>query len=236
MSERSRVALAPGWLLHRYAYRETSVIAEVLTRDYGRIGLVARGARAPGRRAVPVLGPFAPMLFSFRQGAELASLDKAESAGSGYRLMGEAFLAGCYVNELLLRLLPRGDAAPEVYTLYENTLQGLVDDTARSVRHFEGRVLSLLGYLPSLTRDASGRTLEPGGFYRYDKDLGLVAARQGESTEMLLAIAHEAYADERVLKAAARLFRAVIGAHLHGRPLRSLDVARAISVRGKEVS
>jgi len=235
MSDRTRVALAPGWLLHRYPYRETSVIAEVLTRDYGRIGLVARGARAPGRRAGPVLGPFAPMLFSFRQGAELASLDKAESVGTGYRLTGEAFLAGCYVNELLLRLLPRGDAAPEIYTLYEDTLRGLANDTPCSVRHFEGRVLSLLGYLPSLTRDASGRALEPGCFYRYDKDHGLVAARQGESTEILLAIAREAYADENVLTAAARLFRSVIGAHLHGRPLRSLDVARAIGARGKGI-
>lgn len=235
MSDRTRVALAPGWLLHRYAYRETSVIAEVLTRDYGRIGLVARGARAPGRRSGPALGPFSPMLFSFRQGSELASLDKAESAGTGYRLTGEAFLAGCYVNELLLRLLPRGDAAPEIYTLYEETLRGLADDTARSVRRFEGRVLTLLGYLPSLTRDTSGRALEPGCFYRYDKDLGLVAARQGESTEILLAIAREAYAEESVLKAAARLFRSVIGAHLHGRPLRSLDVARAIGARGKGV-
>lgn len=236
MTDRTRVALAPGWLLHRYPYRETSIIAEAFTRDYGRIGLVARGARISGRRSGPVIGPFAPLLFSFRQGGELASLDKTESAGAGYRLTGEAFLAGCYVNELLLRLLPRGDAAPEIYTLYEETLQGLEGDTARSVRRFEGRVLSLLGYLPSLTRDASGRGLEPGRLYRYDKDLGLVAARQGESTEVLLAISHEEYTDENVLKAAARLFRAIVAAHLHGRPLRSLDVARAISVRGKEVS
>jgi DNA repair protein RecO (recombination protein O) len=236
MSDRTRVALAPGWLLHRYPYRETSVIAEVFTRDHGRIGLVARGARAPGRRSGPAIGPFVPMLFSFRQGGELASLDKAESAGDGYRLTGEAFLAGCYVNELLLRLLPRGDAAPDIYALYEDTLRGLGGDTARSVRHFEGRVLSLLGYLPSLTRDASGNALEAGRFYRYDKDLGLVPAQQGESTEMLLAIAHEDYADAHVLKAAARLFRAIVAAHLHGRPLRSLDVARAIAGRGTGVS
>lgn len=232
MSDRARVALAPGWLLHRYPYRETSIIAEVFTRDHGRIGLVARGARTPGRRSGPAIGPFAPMLFSFRQGGELASLDRAESAGTGYRLTGEAFLAGCYVNELLLRLLPRGDAVPDIYTLYEDTLRGLGDKTAYSVRRFEGRLLSLLGYLPSLTQDAAGKVLEPGRFYRYDKDLGLVPARQGESTEMLLSISREDYADERVLKAAARLFRAIIAEHLHGRPLRSLDVARAIGGRG----
>ncbi len=236
MSDRTRVSLAPGWLLHRYPYRETSIIAEVFTRDYGRIGLVARGARSPGRRSGPVIGPFAPLLFSFRQGGDLASLDKAESAGAGYRLTGEAFLAGCYVNELLLRLLPRGDAAPEIYTLYEDTLQGLEGDTAHSVRRFEGRVLSRLGYLPSLTRDASGKVLEPGRFYRYDKDLGLVAARQGESTEVLLAISQEEYRDDNVLKAAARLFRAIVAAHLHGRPLRSLDVARSVASKGTGVS
>ena len=236
MSDRTRVALAPGWLLHRYPYRETSIIAEVFTRDYGRIGLVARGARTSGRRSGPVIGPFAPLLFSFRHGGELANLDKAESAGDGYRLTGEAFLAGCYINELLLRLLPRGDAAPEIYALYEETLQGVEGETARSVRRFEGRLLSLLGYLPSLTRDAAGRPLEPGRLYGYDKDLGLIGARQGESTEVLLAIAQEEYGDEGVLKAAARLFRAIVAAHLHGRPLRSLDVARAIAIKGTGVS
>jgi len=236
MTDRTRIALAPGWLLHRYPYRETSLIAEVLTREYGRIGLVARGARAPRRKAATVLAPFTPLLLSFRQGGELANLDKVEAAGAGHVFHGERFLAACYVNELLLRLLPRGDALPEVYALYEETLRCLRESTAQAVRRFEGRLIRLLGVLPSLRRDVNGELLRAEQTYRYDPEQGLVPAARGETGALLLAIAEERYEDERVLKVAAGLFRGIITSHLHGRPLRSLDVARDMTTRGVGVS
>ncbi|MGH8127519.1 MAG: DNA repair protein RecO [Gammaproteobacteria bacterium] len=236
MNDRTRIVLAPGWLLHRYPYRETSLIAEVLTREHGRIGLVARGARAPRRTASTVLAPFTPLLLSFRQGGELANLDKVEAAGQGHTFRGDRFLAACYVNELLLRLLPRGDAMPEVYALYEDTLLRLEDHTAQAVRRFEGRLMRLLGVLPSLTRDVDGLPLKSERCYRYDHERGLVPAEQGETGALLLAIADERYDDERALKVAAGLFRGIITAHLHGRPLRSLDVARAMTTRGVGVA
>lgn len=237
MNDRTRIALAPGWLLHRYPYRETSLIAEVLTREHGRIGLVARGARAPRRTAGTVLAPFTPLLLSFRQGGELANLDKAEAAGPGHTFRGERFLAACYVNELLLRLLPRGDAMPDVYALYEDTLVRLRDDrTAQVVRRFEGRLMRLLGVLPSLTHDVEGVPLNESRCYRYEHERGLVPAEQGETGALLLTIAGEHYDDERALKVAAGLFRGIITAHLHGRPLRSLEVARAMTTRGVGVA
>lgn len=227
--------LTPGWLLHRYPYRETSLIAEVLTREYGRIGLVARGARTPRRAAPTVLAPFTPLLLSFRQGGDLANLHKAETAGAGRLFSGDRFLAACYVNELLLRLLPRGDALPEVYDLYGDTLVRLDGAPAPAVRRFEGRLLRLLGVLPSLAHDAKGAPLDTGRVYRYDHEQGLVPAERGESGELLLAIAEERYGDERALKAAAGLFRGIIASHLHGRPLRSLDVAREMAASGARV-
>lgn len=236
MTDRTRVALAPGWLLHRYPYRETSMIAEVFTREHGRIGMVARGARAPGRRGAAPIGPFAPMLFTFRQGGELASLHKAESAGPGYRFTGASFLAGCYLNELILRMLARGDAMPDVYALYEEALASLQSDTMRTVRLFEGRLLRLLGYLPALDTDVTGAALQPASIYRYDNERGLVPARDGDRGAVLLAISREDYVDDQVLKAAARLFRGVMTAHLNGRSLRSLDVARSIAMHGTGAS
>lgn len=231
MSDRVRVSLAPGWLLHRYPYRETSLILEVFTRDHGRLGLVARGARAPRRGASGVM-PFTPLLLSFRHGGELGNLERSEPAGPGHALTGRAFLAASYVNELILRLLARGDAVPEVYALYEQTLALVPRDTAVAVRRFEGRLLRLLGYLPSLTHDAAGVVLDAGGTYRYDSERGLVRARDGVRGDMLLAMAREDFTDAGTLQAAAGLFRGIIGEHLHGRPLRSLDVARAVGARG----
>ena len=38
-----RVDQQPAFVLHTYPWRETSLIVEFFTRDYGRIPLVARG-------------------------------------------------------------------------------------------------------------------------------------------------------------------------------------------------
>lgn len=232
MSDRIRVSLAPGWLLHRYPYRETSLILELFTRDHGRLGLVARGARSVRGRKGPDIAPFTPLLVSFRQSGELGNLERSEAVCPGHRYTGRAFLAASYINELLLRLVARGDALPDVYALYEETLATLSGDTSATVRRFEGRLMRQLGYLPSLTRDVHGSPLVAERHYRYDSERGLVPARDGESGAMLLAIAREEFTDEKVSKAAAGLFRGVIAAQLHGRPLRSLDVARAVTARG----
>lgn len=234
MNDRTRSVLTPGWLLHRYPWRETSLIAEVITREHGRIGLVARGVRKPRRGASPTLEMFAPLLLSFRQGAELAQLEKVETTAPGYVFRGERFLAACYVNELVLRMLAQGDAMPEVYALYESTLARLAEEeTAQTVRRFEGRLMRLLGVLPSFTREAGGTPLHHDRTYRYDPAHGLIPSGQGQTGALLLAIAEERYEDAQVLRAAAGLFRSIIATHLHGRPLRSLEVARAMTVRDR---
>jgi len=215
-------------LLHRYPYRETSLIVEALTREHGRVGVVARGARRPRRGGI-ALTPFAPLLLSFRQGAELPTLTGVERAGPEFRFTGDAFLAACYLNELLLRLLPRDDPAPDVYRLYAQTLAELGSDTPPAVRRFEGRLIRMLGFLPPIAHDASGRDLQPDRLYGYDPERGPVAAPDGYSGAVLAAVAQERYGDEAALRAAAGIFRTVIESHLGGRPLRTLQVARAVT-------
>ncbi len=223
-----RIQLEPAWLLHRYPYRESSLIVEALTRDHGRVGLVARGARRMRRGGLAIV-PFTPMLVSFRRGAELCTLSGIETAGAQRSFTGKRFLAGCYVNELLLRLLPRDDPVPEVYRLYCDTLAAMRPDPSIAVRRFEGRLIQALGFLPALDRDASGLAIDPRGQYRYDPDRGPVSAPQGYRGEILYAIAEERYEDKATLRAAACIFRAIIESHLGGKPLRTLAVARAVS-------
>lgn len=227
MSERRHIQLEPAWVLHRYPYRESSLIVEALTREWGRVGLVARGARRPARGGITLV-PFAPLLVSFRQGAELATLTGVERGGAEYRFTGAAFLAACYLNELVLRLLPRDDPAAEVYRLYGESLPHLGPQPAVAVRRFEGRLIRSLGFMPPLTRDAAGARVDAALRYRYDPERGPVPARDGYHGAVLAAIAAERYHEEQALGAAAAIFRAVIEAHLGGRPLHTLEVARAV--------
>ena len=56
-----------GYVLHTYPYKETSLIVEAFTRNFGRVALLARGARRPppalgDARPAALLPPVAPGL------------------------------------------------------------------------------------------------------------------------------------------------------------------------------
>src|SRR5438445_8734327 len=60
-----RVANQPGFVLHAWPYRETSLILDVFTRDHGRVAMVAKGAKRPHSALRPVLQHFQPISLSW---------------------------------------------------------------------------------------------------------------------------------------------------------------------------
>ena len=107
MSARQRIDQQPGFVLHSYPYRETSLIVEVFSRDHGRLGLVAKGARRPMSQLRGVLMAFQPLLIDWSGGGEMKTLVRAEWQGGQPLLGGQALLCAYYLNELLMRLLAR---------------------------------------------------------------------------------------------------------------------------------
>ena len=94
----------PGFVLHARAYRETSLLVEVLTLNHGRIGLLARGvSSAKGQVLRAALQPLQWIRLDAQQRGELAQLRAAEALDAAPRLVGHAMLAGFYLNELVLR-------------------------------------------------------------------------------------------------------------------------------------
>ncbi len=232
-----RVALSPGYVLHQRAWRETSRIVEIWSRDHGRLGLVARGARRPRSPFRSLLQPFTPLLLSWTQRGELGNLTGLESAGPAAVLQGRALMAGFYLNELLLRLLPRQDAHPALYDRYAYAVDGLATDrTAPVLRVFEKHLLSAMGYGLVLTHTVADEAeIDAQGRYRYDLESGPVPAAGGMVSGMLisgralLALHHEALDDADDLKAVKRLLRAALERHLDGRGLKTSGVMRAMA-------
>ncbi|MEW6689630.1 MAG: recombination protein O N-terminal domain-containing protein, partial [Pseudomonadota bacterium] len=95
----------PGFVLHSYAYKETSLVVEAFTRRFGRVGLLARGARRPRSMLRGVLLAFQPLRLGWSASAELGTLVSAEWGGARQALAGAGLMCGFYLNELLLRLL-----------------------------------------------------------------------------------------------------------------------------------
>lgn len=146
----------PAFVLHGYPYRETSLLVEVFTRNFGRVGLVARGARRPGSALRGVLLAFQPLTISWTGRSELKTLIAAEWEGMYAPLRGEALVCGFYLNELLLRLLARDDPHENLYGSYREALAALASnpDHPGVLRRFELSLLGELGYAVMLERDA----------------------------------------------------------------------------------
>lgn len=233
-----RVALTQGYVLHQRAWRETSRIVEVWTREHGRLGLVARGVRRPKSPFRSLLQPFTPLLLSWSQRGELGNLSGLEAAAVPAMLEGRTLMAGFYMNELLLRLLPRQDAHPGLYDWYAMTLTRLSASRqpAPALRVFEKHLLSAMGYGLILTHaGADAAPVEPAGRYRYDLDsgpqpiTGKLAAGVLISGRALLALHHEALDDAEDLKAVKRLLRTALEQHLDGKALKTSGVMRAMA-------
>src|SRR5690348_15666308 len=178
MTDASRQDGREGFVLHTYPYRETSLIVEAFTRSFGRVGLLARGARRPRSPMRGVLLSFQPLALAWFGKGELRTLARAEWVGGQPLLQGEALLCGFYLNELLLRLLPREDAHDALFVEYRRALQrlgaGMASgaDSAPVLRGFEKSLLKELGYAMTLERDSAGAEIDSSKTYSYDPERG----------------------------------------------------------------
>src|SRR5712691_563317 len=157
MAERTRQESREAFILHGYAYRETSLLVEVFTRDFGRISMVARGARGARSALRGVLLAFQPLALSWFGKGDVRTLARAEWIGGQPLLRGEALLCGFYLNELLLRLVSREDPYDALFSQYHQALRRLASGAESSpvLRAFEKALLKELGYAMMLDRDSA---------------------------------------------------------------------------------
>lgn len=219
-----------AYILHRRPYRETSALLEVFSHGYGRIALVARGARRPRSALRAALTPFSPLLLSWSGRGEVGTLRAAERQCLPVSLGGEALVSGLYLNELLMRLTHRHDPHPELFDAYAHALRALAEavDPEFTLRVFEKRMLEAIGYGMLLDHEAeSGLPVvrEQRYAYRAQRGPGPATANVGAgdcvevSGATLLALAYEQPLDDTGRREAKRLMRFVLRLHLGERPL-----------------
>lgn len=221
-----RVDKQPAVLLHARRYRETSLLLDWFTRDFGRVAVVARNSNRKGAGAP---SPFSGYQIGWAGRSSLATMSQCDLIEHRW-LSGDAATVGLYVNELLMRLLPERDAHPSVFALYWQIVS-LLTQTARGaelerlLRGFELHLLEVLGYALELSRDAdTGEPVVPDRHYVFDVDHGL-RRQVGEPTEdsyrgsMLLALGAGEAPDIESRRAAKRLLRQALAPLLAGKPL-----------------
>jgi DNA repair protein RecO (recombination protein O) len=235
-----KVQLQPAYVLHSRPFRESSQLLELLTRDFGRVGAVARGARGARSRWRGVLQPFRPLLVSYSRRSELATLTSADQVAAPPALVGEALYCGLYINELTLRLLLRDDAHAEVFEQYRETLGTLVGGEAlqTALRLYEKQLLDATGFGLILSREAgSDVPLDPHACYDYQPDRGPVRVaesareRDGLVAGRVLQALDAGQIDPADWPALRRLMRSVLKRQLGDRPLASEALFRALRKR-----
>ncbi|WP_048441197.1 DNA repair protein RecO [Caenimonas sp. SL110] len=181
-----RIGDEPAYVVHRYDWSESSLILEVFTRQYGRIALVAKGAKRPSSNFRPVLLPLQPLKVSFGGDAEIRTLKGAEWVGGHVMPTGDALLSGYYLNELLIRLLARDDPHPKLFDTYAAAVAVLASEHAEALepvlRTFELMLLREIGLLPALDRQTlTLGPLDADARYSLVPEAGLVASREQEA-------------------------------------------------------
>lgn len=214
------------FVLHTYPYKETSLVVELFTRHVGRVATIAKGARRPRSVMRGMLQSFQPLTATWSGKQELKTLHSLDWRCGLLLLQGEALMCGFYLNELLLRLLPREDAHESLFDYYSQTLTTLTtsDDLATTLRRFELKLLQELGYAIPLLKDENDADILAQTHYRYEAEYGACALQschngiqmQGST---LLNMAKDDYADAQTKQQSKQLMRYLLAYYLGDLPL-----------------
>ncbi|MFT6470541.1 DNA repair protein RecO [Neptuniibacter pectenicola] len=219
-----------AYVLHGRPYRDTSLIVDFFTLEYGKVSAVVQGARRPKSKLRASVQSFIPVQIAWRGRNELKTITQAEPVAAMMFLNGDALLCGLYVNELLSRTLQPFDPHPQLYVYYQYVLNELVsgEDIEGALRTFEHRLLDELGYLPEL-----GNQLDDQ-IYLLNVEQGFAAlSGSGVSDKQkpfcfygwqLNAISDDNYENLQVRRASKRLMRLLIDRVLGHQPLRSREL------------
>ena len=137
------------FLLHQRSYGETSIIADVFTQKSGKISFIAKGAKKPKSKFFGYLVPFQKLKITFSGRSELKTLTSIDrDLASNSSTFSKVSYSLLYINELLMKLLPKDAKHEELFVLYDEFLKKINknNNLEISLRHFELDLLDMLGY------------------------------------------------------------------------------------------
>lgn len=227
MSQNPRVSLQSTFVLHRRPYRESSLLLEVFSCDYGKVALVAKGVRKNRSAVSAILQPFNPLKLSWSGKTDLHTMTAAELIPPGIFLSGRSLYCGLYLNELLHYFLHRHDPHRNLFSHYAATLVALAEqrDIEKALRYFELALLDETGFGLQIEQELeNGGRIRTDRRYQYRIGQGLVELENsvgGIAGSTLINLVQRDLDGPVQLSESKKLMRKVIDQHLAGKPLRS---------------
>lgn len=138
-----------GIVIRTTDYGEANKILTLYTRELGKIGVMARGAKRPKSRLSSISQLFTHGQFVFQKTSGLGVLNQGEMIQSFRDLREDLFLTayGAYIVELLDKLTEQNDINPYLYELLFQTLKYIDEGLDYEVltRIFEVKMLKVAG-------------------------------------------------------------------------------------------
>ena len=227
-----RITDQPAFVLHSYPYKETSLIVEVFARDYGRVPLMAKGAKRPHSQLRGVLQTFQPLQVAWSGKFEVRTMVSAEWVGGLRPLERSALLCGFYLNELLVKLLARDDPHAALFDYYVAALNQLAHDEPAAIvlRKFELGLLKETGVAGNLSfLVATGKAVQSDKSYVVDPERGSREALVSDTMPVVLGktlLDMEAgdYTDTATQQQSKLLMRHLLSHHLNGLTLNTRQI------------
>ena len=217
-----------GYLIHHRKYREKSHIVHLFTQEYGRVDGILRQTPPP---------QYQPIRLQATGKSELKNFTKLEILNQPVFFHGDAFFAGFYLNEIVLRLCPLEEAMPQTFEQYQLTLlqlQQLASHKQASLflrqilRQFEHVLLQELGYAIDFSVDANQQEISPFQHYQFQLNDGFLPVSQASRSTLdgALITSMQSYEDgqdfsHEQLQLLGKLYRQMISSLLGDRPLKS---------------
>lgn len=224
-----------AFVLHRREYSESSLLVDFFTEHYGRITLLAKGARRARSPLKAVLQPFTPLLLRWSGKGDLKTLTKAEPAALTLPMETIALYSGFYINEVLARVLENQTAYPELFQHYLHCMTALAtqDQVEPILRTFEFHTLKALGYGVDFTHcAATGLPVDPNMSYQFRENEGFIASLLQNNHSFLgrdlLAFSQLDFSEKATQQAAKRFTRIALKPYLGSQPLKSRELFQAI--------
>ena len=187
----TKIELTPAFLIHRRMYQGSSLLLDFFTRHYGKIRLVARGARSNKTS----LQMFQCLNISYKGRSDLKNLTDWESSDQPRRLLGNDLVLAMYINELLSRLLPEAEKHQKIFDGYWNFLRIINEQSDAekeySLRLFENLLLEELGYGLEFNKDFKGNPIDSELEYHFQEHNGFVARADGNIPGEVLLIVED---------------------------------------------
>lgn len=232
-----KAELNPAFILHRRPYRETSLLLDTFTRDHGRLGLIAKGIRKKNSNKSELLQPYQRLMIAWTGKSDLMTLTDVEADNTAYTLTKDRLLTGFYLNELIIRVLHQHEAHPELFDIYDQTLNLISNDQANEqavVRIFEKRLLDSVGYGLVLDHDIdTGLKIDPDILYYYQADRGPSSVMpdipdfKKISGKTLIELDNEEIMSSEILHEAKSLMRYILQKHTGSKPLQSRELYKS---------